>query len=1026
MSIAATAVDKRAVTYFATVLIFFAGIASFFSLGQLEDPDFTVKTAILSTPYPGASPEEVELEVTDRIELAIQQLKPLKNVRSKSGHGRSVIWVDIDPAVSSKELPQVWDEMRRKVGDVQPFLPPGAGPSHVNDDFGDVFGHVLALVGDGFSYKELETYAKRLRKELTLIDGVSKVHLWGDQDEVIYIDARESQVTQMGISAETLERTLRNQNVVIDAGSLDLQNQRIRFAPSGEFKSKEDIGDLIIRASPVDTLQGSVRADSSELIRIRDIAEVSRAYEEPVEKLMRYDGRMAIAISISNVPGTNVVEMGRAVDARLAELIGELPIGIELERVHWQSDVIADAVNSFLISFAEAVAIVIVILTIGMGWRLSLIIGVALVVTILATFMLMSVFGIDLQRMSLGALIIALGMMVDNAIVVADGFVVRLQAGMERRKAAIEAAELPSMPLLGATAVAVMAFYPIAASDENAGEYCASLFSVVAISLLVSWVVSITLTPLQCMDLLPDPHEDTDSDPYAGKLFRRFKAILALAIRRRWITIGATVALLVVSIIAFDNVTKLFFPDSSMTKFMVDYWAPEGTRISVTDADMKRIERRLSEHEKVAGVATFVGAGPPRFYLPVEPEPSNSSYGQFIVNVNSIDDIDAIVADMDPWLTEQFPDAQIPLRKFGVGPGETWKFEVRFGGPAIADAALLRKTAAPAVDVLHHAPLAEDERTDWRQRTKKIVAEYNEQRARWAGVTRGDIADATKSAFDGRQIGLYRESDELIPIVLRSTEKERESVGGLPALQIQPASSAHTIPLGQVTDSIGIEWEDPLIWRRDRRRTVTVQANPVGGVTLPALRKSVLDSIDAVEIPSGYVKEWGGEFESSRDSQASLLPGVVPAVVIMAFIIVAMFNAYRPPLVIALSIPFAVIGMTFGLLTTGAAFGFVALLGAMSLVGMMIKNAVVLLDQVDINLQSGQERYDAIVNATISRARPVALAAATTVLGVIPLLQDVFWVGLAVTVMAGLTFGTGLTLILVPAMYAAIYKLKAA
>lgn len=1025
MSIAATAVEKPAVTYFATVLIVLAGITSFFSLGQLEDPDFTIKTAIVATPYPGASPEEVELEVTDRLELAIQRLKPLKNVRSKSTAGLSTIWVDIAPVVRSQDIAQVWDELRREVGDTQGRLPPGAGPSFVNDDFGDVFGHVVALVSDGFNYAELEDYAKRIKKELTLIDGVSKVELWGQQQEVIYIDVSETQISLMGISDTTLARTLQNQNVVVDAGSVDVQSQRIRFAPSGEFQSTSDIANLIVRASALDSLQGSRRTDSSELIRVRDIAEVKRDYQEPVEKLMRFNGQTAIGIAISNIPGVNVVDMGQAVDARLKELIAELPVGIEMERVHWQSDVIAGAVNGFLVSFAEAVAIVIIVLTVGMGWRMSLIIGVALIVTILGTFMLMAIFGIDLQRMSLGALIIALGMMVDNAIVVADGFIVRLRDGMERKMAAIDAAALPSIPLLGATVVAVMAFYPIAASKEDAGEYCASLFSVVAISLLVSWLVSVTLTPLQCMNLLPEPKDDVGLDQYDSALFRSFKSILAAAIRHRWLAIGGTLVLLAVSIVAFGNVKQLFFPDSSMTKFMVDYWAPQGTRISVTDADMKRIEKRLAEDGRVAGVATFVGAGPPRFYLPVEPETPNSSYGQFVVKVRDIRDIDDIIADIGPWLAEHFPDAQIPLRKFGVGPSNVWKFEVRISGPAIADPRVLRETVQQGVDVVRNAPLAGDFRTDWRQRTRKIVPAYNEQRARWAGITRGDIADATKRAFDGRRVGLYREGDNLIPIVLRHNAAERESVGGLPALQVQPGASRHTVPLGQVTDTIHIEWEDPMIWRRDRRRTITLQANPRDDITLPELRSSVLDDIEDIEIPEGYVMEWGGEFESSRDSQASLLPGVVPAVVMMAFIIVALFNAYRPPLVIALSIPFAMIGITFGLLTTGAAFGFVALLGAMSLVGMMIKNAVVLLDQVDINLEEGQSRYDAIVNAAISRARPVGLAAGTTVLGVIPLLQDVFWIGLAVTVMAGLTFGTVLTLILVPVLYATLYKLRA-
>ncbi len=1024
MGIAAVAIAQKKVTYFGTALVMLAGIASYFVLGQLEDPDFTIKTAVIATPYPGASPTEVELEVTDRLELAVQQLKALDFVRSKSTAGMSLIWANIKPTVRTDTLPQVWDELRRQVADTQPSLPPGAGQSLVNDDFGDVYGHVIALVSDGFSYAELESYAKRIKKEITLLKGVSKVDLWGAQDEVIYIDVSESLATQLGADEHTLQRTLSHQNLVNDAGSVDLQRQRLRFAPSGEFASTEDVANLIIRVAP-NSSRPALGSPRSELIRIRDVAEVRRGYAEPAETIMRFNGQTALAISISNVPGANVVEMGQQVAARLRQLEAELPVGIELRRVHWQSDVIRDAVNGFLVSFAEAVVIVVIVLTIGMGWRLSLIVGSALIVTIFGTFTLMALFGIDLQRMSLGALIIALGMMVDNAIVVADGFIVRLRRGVGRRQAAIEAASQPAIPLLGATVVAVMAFYPIAASQENAGEYCASLFSVVAISLLLSWIVSITVTPVQCLDLIPDPSGGTTDDPHATPMLRAFRRVLQRAIGKRGFTCIAAVTLLLASLAGFSQVKQLFFPASSMTKFMIDYWAPEGTQIGVTSAEMQRIEKRLLQDTRVENVATFVGAGPPRFYLPIEPEPHNAAYGQFIVNVRDVGAIDDIIADLGPWLLEQFPDAQIPLRKYGVGPSNTWKFEVRISGPAVADPKVLRATAAAGTDILRRASLVGDYTTDWRQRTKIIVPRYNEQRGRWAGVTRADVANTTKRAFDGRVVGLYRESDELIPILLRYNETERRSIGGLLALQVEASASGHVVPLGQVSDAIEMVWEDPIVWRRDRRRTITVQANPRDGVTLPELRRSVLAGFENISLPEAYVMEWGGEYESARDSQLSLIPGVIPAMTIIAFIIVALFNAYRPPLVIALSIPFAVIGITVGLLATGAPFGFLALLGAMSLVGMMIKNAVVLLDQTDSYLAAGENRYDAILDAAVSRARPVVLAAATTVLGVIPLLQDQFWMGLAVTIMAGLAFGTALTLLLVPVLYATLFRVKA-
>jgi len=1029
MSLAAAAIEKKTVSYFAFFLIFVAGIAAFFSLGQLEDPDFTVKTASITTYYPGASAEEVELEVTDKIELALQQMKQLDYLESWSRDGISVIKANIIPAYSTKVIPQIWDELRRKIREVESTLSPGAGRPMVNDDFGDVFGHILALTGDGFTYAELEEYAKHLKKELSLVEGVAKVIFWGEQKKVVYIDTSETQISQLGLSSASIEATLHNQNIVIDSGYVDVQNKRLRIAPTGEFKSPEEIANLSIRASMTDSLQNTSSVTgsdfSSELIRIKDIGTVSQDYSDPPAKIMRFNGVPAIAIAISNIPGTNVVTMGKRVSKRLDELIAYLPIGIEVERVHWQEDIVDESIKGFFINLSQAVIIVLVVLAVSMGLRMGIIIGTALILTILGTFIFMALLGIDLQRMSLGALVIALGMMVDNAIVVADGFVIRLQRGMDRRKAAVEAASLPSIPLLGATIVAVMAFYPIVASTESVGEYCASLFSVVGISLMLSWVLSMTLTPIQCMDMMPDPKAgDEHADPFGSRFYVHYRSILNKAIKRRWFTIGIMVALLVLSAIGFGHVKQLFFPDSSMTKFMVEYWTPEGTRIQDVSDDMKMIEEKLLKDERVDSVATFVGGGPPRFYLPVTPEDPNSAYGELIVNVKDVREIDGLIRDLTPWFEEQFPDAQVPMIKYGVGPATTWKFQARISGPAVADKGILRSLADKSMGILEADPLTGMVQSNWRQRALKLVPEYNQERGRWASVTRQDLGNTTKRAYDGRTIGQYRDGDDILPIILRMGEEERRNVGGFDILQIQPAGATHTVPLSQVTDVVETEWEDPVIWRRDRRRTITVQANPVLGETLPSLMKNVASKIESMELPPGYTFEWGGEIESSADSQQSLIPGMIPAAVIISFIVVALFNAFRPPIVIAMTIPFALIGITAGLLVSGAAFGFVALLGGMSLIGMMIKNSVVLLDQVNIELAEGKSQYDAVVLAAMSRLRPVGLAAATTVFGMIPLLQDVFWVGMAVTIMAGLTFGTVLTMILVPVFYATLFKIN--
>ena len=1024
MNLTALAIEKRAVTYFVLILLLVAGSGAFFQLGQLEDPEFSIKTATVVTQYPGATPEEVELEVTDRLEIAIQELQSVKNIYSTSKAGQSIIKVDIKDEYWSDALPQVWDELRNKIGDAAGQLPPGADEPVVGDDFGFVYGFLLAVTGDGYSYAELETFAESLRKELGVVNGVSRVELWGARPKAIYLDVSEQQLAALGISSESMAQTLQVQNAVVDAGSVDVGERRLRIQPTGEFSSTDDIANLFVRPTFLDAAQTGQDTDvaSSELIRIGDIGEIRRGYIDPPPALMRYDGRPAIGIALANVSGGNVVTTGDNLMQRLNELLPAIPVGIEVHKVSWQADEVTTAIDSFMISLVEAVAIVLAVLALAMGWRMGVIIGSGLVLTILATFLVMSVMGIDLQRMSLGALIIALGMMVDNSIVVADGIYTRLQQGMDRKQAAIEAAGQPAWPLLGATVIAVAAFYPIFASTAGAGEYCRSLFIVVGISLLSSWLISMTITPIQCIDMLPDPEEGEGGDPYGSKFFQRYRALLELALRRRAVLMVSLVALLVVSAVGFGFVKQLFFPDSSRNQFMVDYWAPEGTRIEDVADGLAVIEARLGEEEPVTGLATFIGGGPPRFYLPVDSEPPNSSYGQIIVNVTDFREIAGMIANMEAWAADRGFDAMVRVRPYGVGPSESWPFEARISGPAEADLSILRELGEKGTQLLATSPLARNIRTDMRQRVQNVVPDFSQERARWAGVNRQNIAAATKRSYDGLPIGMYREGRDIFPILLRHKEQER-SAAALETLQIQRALSTETVPLSQVVSEVTTAWEDPTIVRWNRRRAVTIQGAP-NNATFPALFASIGGEFQAAaeNLPEAYELMFDGELFSSREAQESLIPGMLPAFVFILLIIVMLFNAYKPTAIILMTIPFALIGITWGLLATGAAFGFVALLGAMSLAGMMIKNAIVLLDQVNIEQAAGATPYDAIVTAGVSRLRPVMLAAGTTVLGVIPLLPDVFWVGMAVTIMAGLSFGSVLTMFAVPTLYSMLYK----
>jgi multidrug efflux pump subunit AcrB len=1020
MNLARLAIERRAITYFGVLLLVAGGMFSYLQLGQLEDPEFTVKTAAITTVYPGASAEQVELEVTDLIETKLQEMPELKNVYSNSRDGLSIIKVDIKNEYWSDRLPQVWDILRKKVRDIEDQLPPGAGKPQIGDDYGYVFGFLLAITGDGFDYAELERYAKDIRKELNVVPGVARVDFWGIQDKRVYIHVSEAQLSALGLTAEDLGRTLRVQNEVVDAGYVDLQTLRFRIAPTGEFASPEEIAELAVTGTTMEEkLKG---ARGTEIIRIRDFATVERGYVDPPAQLMRYNAQPALGIALAPLSGVNVVQMGQAVDQRIQELLALLPAGIEIHKISWQSALVAESIQGFMINLMEAIAIVLAVLALSMGVRMGLIIGLSgLLMAILGTFMVMAIWGIDLQRVSLGALIIAMGMMVDNAIVVADGFAVRLKQGMDRTQAAVEAASQPAWPLLGATVVALMAFYPIFASTYDTGEYAGSLFTVVAISLLFSWFLSQTVTPLLCMAWIPDPKQGDEQDPYSGRLYQRFRGLLGAAIRHRLLLIAAMVALLVASVLGFRFVPKMYFPDASRLQFMIDYWEPQGTRIQTVSANLKSLEKELLAQPEVESVSAFVGQGPPRFYLPVNPEDAYASYGQLIVNTHTLGDIDTVMAAITPWIQEHMPQALVRVRKYGVGAFDDWKFEARFSGPAEADPQVLRELAQQGMAILEASPYAAEIRTNWRNRVRRLVPEYNQERGRWAAVSRDDLAAATKRAFDGIEVGLYRQGDDLIPILVRNVADERQAAASnMDVVQVVPTLSTQTVPLSQVVDGIDTQWEDPIIWRWDRRRAITVQCSPKG-VTAPTLMADVKAAFEAIPLPPGYTLEWDGEYDSSRQSQQALIPGIVPTVVIMMFIIVVLFNAFRPPAIIFMVIPFVAIGITLGLMVTRAPFGFIALLGAMSLSGMMIKNAVVLLDQVNLNLGQGMDPYKAVVEAAVSRLNPVVNAAATTVFGMAPLLQDVFWFSMAVTIMFGLAFGTILTMVLVPVFYATFY-----
>ncbi len=1008
MNPAALALKKRIIMYVLTFLIIVAGVISYQGLGRLEDPTFTIKTALVVTQYPGASPAEVEEEVTDLIEESVQAMGQVKEIYSTSQEGVSIVYVDVKDKYRSAELPQIWDELRRKINDVQGDLPPGALASMVNDDFGDVYGLLFAVTGEGYSYAQLKDYAESVKRELLLCKDVAKIDFWGTQQEVIYVEFQRARMAELGLSPNQLYRVLESQNLVQQSGKVDVGEKYIRVTPTGDFTSEELISDLYIGGS-----QG--------LVRLGDVAQVTRGYLDPPRNMMRFNGKPAIALGISTVDGGNVVDMGEAVKKRLAELEGNRPVGMELNPVYYQSEMVVESVNAFVVNLVEAVAIVVGLLMLFMGWQSGLLIGFILVLTILATFIGMSLMDIDLQKVSLGALILALGMLVDNAIVVADGILVRVEKGESREEAACDVVRDTQWPLLGATAVAILAFAAIGFAPGNVGEFCRSLFQVMALSLSLSWVLAVTVTPLLCVKFLNIPDLEGEVDPYDKPMYRVYRRLVHGCLKHRFLTTLVVLVMLVLAVIAFSKVSQAFFPSATQPYFYVNYWKPQGTQLENTAADAARLEAFIANIPGVRNVSTFVGEGTLRFILSYNYQSVNSSYSQLLVEVDDYREIGGMIYQVEEFMWRNFPDAESHCTRFMTGPSNEYTIEVRFRGP---DVKILKKLAAQTEAIMNKTPNTRDVRTDWRQPVFVIRPVFSENRARRVGGTRRDLATSLQWSFNGSTVGLFREFDDLIPIVSRPVEDERASAEDIEDVQVWSSMAGAYVPLQQLVDGVKPVWEDPLIQRRDRQRTVTVQCNPLVGLAEP-LRQKMKDRIEAIFLPPGYSMTWAGEYYDSQDAQAPLKKSFPLCLAGMFVLLVGLFNSIRRPLVIFMIVPLAIIGVAAGLLVTQKAFGFMAILGFLGLSGMLIKNAIVLIDQIELDLAEGKAPYRAVLDSAVSRLRPVTMAAGTTILGMAPLITDPLYASMSVTIMGGLFGGTFLTLIVVPVLYSLAFGIRA-
>jgi multidrug efflux pump subunit AcrB len=1021
MNIAKFSIDRKTITLVLTAALTLGGVFAYKNMSRLEDPEFTIKDALVITPYAGATAREVEEEVTDEMEVAVQKMSQLDQIESRSERGLSTLTVTMQDKYDKSSLPQIWDELRRKVNDAQKNLPPDAGPSIVVDDYGDVYGVFIVFYGKDYSYAELKKVTDMLRRELLLVEDVAKIDTFGERREAVYIELDRDRIAQLGVPPALITMELQSKNLVSDAGRAKVGPEFITLNPTGEYTSVDDFNNLLLN---VDDKQ----------FYLRDVGKVTRGYVDPYDHAIFYDGKSSIGLGISTVSGGNVITMGEALKTRLNELRPEIPLGVNVGIVSLQSEAVNIAIKGFVVSLLEAVAIVIVVLLFFMGARSGLLIGAVLAITIVGSFLFLERMGVALERISLGALIIALGMLVDNAIVVVDGILVGLQKGKKAVDAAIDVVKQSAIPLLGATIIAIMAFAAIGTSKDSTGEFCRSLFQVIMVSLLLSWVTAVTLTPLLGTMFIKGPKAkkpvavegqeedagDQAKDPYDTPFYHRYRGLLSTCIRFRWITVLAVAAIFVGAVFGFGFVKQSFFPPSTRPQFMVDLWLPQGTHIDQTTARAMELEADIRKMEGVTHVSSLIGKGGLRFLLTYAPERANPSYAQLLVDVEDATHVDKLIPEIDAYIKTNFPDTLGYGYKFELGPGSKGKVQAQFIGP---ESDVLRALANQARDIMEAHPNSKAVRTDWRQRTKVIRPVIIEEQANLMGIDRKEIAAAIRRAFQGQAIGVYREGDLLLPMIMRAPDVERDDIDSMRSIQIWSWSAKRHIPITEVVSGFETSYEDEIIIRKDRKRTITTFCDPSSG-TAGELLAELMPRIEEIELPEGYTLHWGGEYEDSGNAQGSLMASIPVFIGIMILATICLFNNLRQPLVIWLCVPLALIGVSGGLLATGQPFGFMALLGFLSLSGMLIKNAIVLIDEINVQQADGAGPMEAILASGTSRLRPVAMAASTTALGMLPLFFDAFFVSMAVTIVFGLVCATVLTMIVVPVFYAIIYRVK--
>ena len=1018
---------------FVAVLII-GGLWAFTQMPKLEDPAVRVKQALVVATYPGASAHQVELELTDPIEKSIRQMPGIDHIESSSYADMTIITVELHPTVKDDELEQQWDLLRRKVENIKPSLPKGSQVMTVADDFGDVYGMFYALTGDGLSDRQLSDYAELIKREVLAIDGVTRVDIYGKRQECININLKEEKMANLGVLPTEVIQTLNGQNATSYAGYYDNGTRRIRVTVDDKFRSVEDIANMLIAGHDDDQL------------RIRDIADVSKGYEKVTRNAMLRDGERALGISIACSSSHDILKVGDKVEEKLGQLAERMPVGVEYNKVFFQPERVSDSLYTFLINLLESVVIVVVVLIFFMGFKSGVILGMSLAVIVFGSFLVLNGFDGTLQRVSLAAFILAMGMLVDNAIVIVDGILVDLRSGKPRAEALTSIGRKTAMPLLGATLIAILAFMPIFLSPDTSGVYVRDLFIVIAVSLLLSWLLALTHVPLMANRLLHP--KVSEGEAYKGKAYDMLDKVMGICLRHRLMVVGAAVVLLVGSMSCYPFLQQSFFPDMEYDQLYIEYKLPEGYNSTQVEHDLEQMRTMLMQCKDVTHVTTSIGGTPSRYNLVRSIATPSLAYGELIVDFTSPETLVAHLDSMQRTLNDRFPDAYIKIKRYNL-MYKKYPIEICFNGP---DPQVLHQLTDSAMAIVRNSDKVCLPTSDWEPQVPVLTVDYNQQAARTSGLSRGDVALSLMSYTDGIPVGTFYDGIHPENIYVKCHTDKGEEVENLDRVNVfgmmpnvgnvfnrstvQKLMSGRldkddvirqvtsTTPLSQVSKGIDIRWEEPVVVRYNGQRQQRLQCSPAPGVSTESARQSIAKAIESIVLPEGYSLSWEGEYKASTQSKQYLFKGFPLSVVMMLLILIMLFNDFRRPAIIFSCIPLVVVGVFPSVLLSGKDFGFVAIVGILGLIGMMIKNGIVLIDEISLQISQGKPLDRALIDSSKSRLLPVMMASLTTILGMIPLISDSLFGSLAVTIMGGLAAGTIIILIFIPVLYSLMYKSK--